>query len=126
MKNLLKTVVLAITLITGYSATAQQPGYHDVQVSEFETLVKAGAGTVLDVRTPKEFAEGHLNGAVNINYFDKDFKAQVAKLDKSKPVYVYCHSGGRSAKAMTIMQGEGFKTVYNLTGGYSAWKSVHK
>lgn len=126
MKNILKTIALVLTLFVGSSALAQEPGYHDVQVAAFEKLVNGGKGTVLDVRTPKEYTEGHLNGSVNINYFDKDFKDQVAKLDKSKPVYVYCHSGGRSAKAMTIMKGEGFTTVYNLTGGYSAWKAVHK
>lgn len=108
------------------SSFAQTPGFHDVQVAEFEKLANTGTGIVLDVRTPKEYAEGHVKGSVNINYFDKDFKDQVGKLDSSKPVYVYCHSGGRSSKAMSIMKGEGFTTIYNLTGGYSAWKNVHK
>jgi len=115
-----------IALFVSASSFAQTPGFHDVQVAEFEKLATAGGGTILDVRTPKEYAEGHINGSVNINYFDKDFKDQVGKLDSSKPVYVYCHSGGRSSKAMSIMKGEGFTTVYNLTGGYSAWKNVHK
>ena len=126
MKNLYKISSIIVALFVSVVSFSQTPGYHDVQVAEFEKLVNGGKGIVLDVRTPKEYAEGHLKGSVNINYFDKDFKGQVAKLDKSKPVYVYCHSGGRSSKAMTIMQGEGFKTVYNLTGGYSAWKTVHK
>ena len=96
------------------------------KVAEFEKLANAGKGTILDVRTPKEYAEGHVNGSVNINYFDKDFKDQVGKLDKAKPVYVYCHSGGRSSKAMNIMKSQGFTTIYNLTGGYAAWKNLHK
>jgi len=126
MKNLIKITTLVFALFVSASSFAQVPGYHDVQVGEFEKLAKAGKGIILDVRTPKEYAEGHINGSVNINYFDKDFKDQVAKLDSSKPIYVYCHSGGRSSKAMTIMKGEGFTTIYNLTGGYSAWKNVHK
>lgn len=126
MKNIFKTLTLLIALFIGTTTIAQQPGTHDVQVAEFENLVKGGKGTVLDVRTPKEFEEGHIDGAVNINYFDKDFADQVGKLDKSKPVYVYCHSGGRSAKAMTIMKDKGFTSVYNLVGGFTAWKAVHK
>ena len=105
---------------------AQSPGFHDVKVAEFEKLAKAGNGTTLDVRTPKEYDEGHLKGSINMSYFDKDFKNQVGKLDKDKPVYVYCHSGGRSSKAMNIMKSQGFTAVYNLTGGYAAWKNLHK
>lgn len=78
---------------------------------------------MLDVRTPKEFKKGHIDGAKNMNYYDDDFDAQIEKLDKDKPVYVYCHSGGRSAKAMSLMKEKGFKEVYNLLGGYGAWVS---
>lgn len=126
MKNLFKISALLIALVIGSVSYAQTPGTHDAQVAEFETLVKGGKGIILDVRTPKEFSEGHIDGAININYFDKDFADQVAKLDHSKPIYVYCHSGGRSAKAMTIMSGAGFTTIYNLLGGYTAWKAAHK
>ena len=97
-----------------------------MQVAEFEKLTNAGKGTTLDVRTPKEYVEGHLKGSINMNYFDKDFKDQLGKLDKAKPVYVYCHSGGRSSKAMSIMKSQGFTAVYNLTGGYAGWKNLHE
>ena len=126
MKNWIKITAMVFTLFISGTTLAQTPGFHDVKVAEFEKLANAGKGTILDVRTPKEYAEGHVNGSVNINYFDKDFKDQVGKLDSTKPVYVYCHSGGRSSKAMNIMKSQGFKTIYNLTGGYAAWKNVHK
>ena len=126
MKNWIKTAVIVSTLFASVSLFAQTPGFHDVKVAEFEKLAKAGKGVILDVRTPKEYAEGHVNGSVNMNYFDKGFKDQVLKLDKDKPVYVYCHSGGRSSKARNIMKSQGFTTIYNLTGGYAAWKNVHK
>jgi len=126
MKNWIKITAMVFTLFIGATIFAQTPGFHDVKVAEFEKLTKAGKGTILDVRTPKEYAEGHVNGSVNINYFDKDFKDQVGKLERAKPVYVYCHSGGRSSKAMNIMKSQGFTTVYNLTGGYAAWKNLHK
>ena len=126
MKNLIKIPVIVFASFLSVISFAQSPGFHDVKVDEFEKLANSGKGTVLDVRTSKEYAEGHLNGSVNINYFDKDFKDQVGKLDRAKPVYVYCHSGGRSSNAMTIMKSNGFVTVYNLTGGYAAWKNLHK
>lgn len=53
------------------------------------------SGILLDVRTPEEFAEGHLDGAVNLNWFEDDFKEKAAKLDKNKPIYLYCKAGGR-------------------------------
>ena len=126
MKNWIKITAMVFTLFISGTTLAQTPGFHDVKVAEFEKLANAGKGAILDVRTPKEYAEGHVNGSVNINYFDKDFKDQVGKLDSTKPVYVYCHSGGRSSKAMNIMKSQGFTTIYNLTGGYAAWKNVHK
>jgi rhodanese-related sulfurtransferase len=75
----------------------------------------------LDVRTPEEFKEGHIAGAVNLNIYDADFSAQLDQLDKSKPIYVYCKSGGRSTDASDMMRAKGFKAVYNLVGGYSGY-----
>jgi len=126
MKNWIKITAIVFALFVSATSFAQTPGFHDVQVAEFEKLTNAGKGTTLDVRTPKEYAEGHVNGSINMNYFDKDFKNQVGKLDKAKPVYVYCHSGGRSSKAMSIMKSQGFTAVYNLTGGYAGWKNLHE
>ena len=98
MKNWIKITAIVLAFFVSPIILAQSPGFHDVKVAEFEKLAKAGNGTTLDVRTPKEYVEGHLKGSINMNYFDKDFKIQVGKLDKAKPVYVYCHSGGRSSK----------------------------
>jgi len=126
MKNWIKITAIVFALFVSATSFAQNPGFHDVQVAEFEKLTNAGKGTTLDVRTPKEYVEGHLKGSINMNYFDKDFKDQLGKLDKAKPVYVYCHSGGRSSKAMSIMKSQGFTAVYNLTGGYAGWKNLHE
>lgn len=79
--------------------------------------------TILDVRTDKEWAQGHLRNAVHIDWNAPDFKEQAAKLPKDKPVLVYCAVGGRSSKAQRTMTGLGFKRVVNLTGGYNAWKA---
>ena len=126
MKNWIKITAIVLAFFVSPIILSQSPGFHDVKVAEFEKLAKAGNGTTLDVRTPREYVEGHFKGSININYFDKDFKNQVGKLDKAQPVYVYCHSGGRSSKAMSIMKSQGFTTVYNLTGGSAGWKNLHK
>ncbi|OJV21084.1 MAG: hypothetical protein BGO21_09380 [Dyadobacter sp. 50-39] len=94
---------------------------------EFEKqLSKSGNAQLLDVRTPEEYDEGHLAKAANVDYKSPDFKEKIAKLDKSKPVYVYCLSGGRSAAAATALHETGFKEVYDMKGGYLKWSTSGK
>ena len=76
---------------------------------------------LIDVRTPQEFEQGHLENSVNINIADRSFKEEVGKLDRSEPVYVYCKVGGRSAKAASILREMGFEEVYDLEGGIRNW-----
>lgn len=75
---------------------------------------------LLDVRTPEEFAEGHLEGAVNIDWYQTDFINKLDAVDRGEKVYVYCKKGGRSAEAAKLMDSLGFKVI-DLTGGYDAW-----
>ena len=77
----------------------------------------------LDVRTPEEVAGGIINGALKIDFKSKDFKDELAKLDKDVSYIVYCKSGGRSSQAADMMQQMGFSSIYNLEGGYSAFAS---
>jgi phage shock protein E len=79
-------------------------------------------GVVLDVRTPEEVAQGVISGAKVINFKASDFDQQIQSLDKNKPYFVYCASGGRSGKTASLMKEKGFKNVYNLEGGITAWK----
>jgi len=81
---------------------------------------------LIDVRTPGEFAGSHLKNAVNMDISGDDFKNAVSALDKKKPVFVYCLSGGRSSRAADQLQDMGFKTVYNLEGGIMRWQSAGK
>jgi len=76
---------------------------------------------LIDVRTPKEFAEGHLSNAVNINFYDSNFMEEMSKLDKNKDLYIYCRSGGRSGKAAKKLKSQGFLKVYDLDGGILNW-----
>ena len=92
----------------------------DVTAGQFKDLI-ATEGTVLDVRTPEEWAEGIIPNAEQMNYHADDFATQIESLDKSKPVFVYCKRGGRSAGAAEILKEKGFTKVYNLDGGITAW-----
>ena len=77
---------------------------------------------LIDVRTPEENKNGTITNAININFYDKNFEEQLLKLDKSKPIFVFCKSGGRSGKTFSNMKDLEFKEVYELKGGYSGWK----
>ncbi len=93
-----------------------------VSVEEFKKgLTDLSSIQLIDVRTPEEFAAGAIPGAKNINYYDADFDVQIAKLDKEKPVYIYCRSGGRSGKSYAKLKEMGFTQVYDLKEGFNGW-----
>jgi thioredoxin len=79
---------------------------------------------ILDVRTSEEFASDHIDNAINVNWLGDNFVSGAEKLDKSKPVFVYCKSGGRSAKAAAKLEELGFKNIYNLDGGMMKWNAA--
>ena len=87
----------------------------------FEKKISEEDVQLVDVRTPEEWGNGVITNAALINYFDKDFKDQLSKLDKDKPIAVYCKSGGRSGKTAKILSELGFKEIYDLKGGYLNW-----
>ena len=76
---------------------------------------------IIDVRTPEEFHSGYINGAKNLNIYDHDFEQKLKELDKSKPVFVYCKGGGRSADAAEQLKSLGFSDIYDMKGGIMAW-----
>jgi len=94
----------------------------NIGTEEFNGYMKdKSQAIILDVRTPGEVTEGYLEGALNIDFSNKEFQNNLQKLDKSKPVLVYCRSGRRSGIAMNYMRDMGFVEVYNLSGGIIAW-----
>lgn len=93
----------------------------NVSALEFQALIAKQDGIVLDVRTPDEVAEGKIPGASALNIYDEDFERKLNLMQKDKPIYVYCRSGGRSSQAAKKMGANGFKTVFNLDGGIGAW-----
>jgi thioredoxin 1 len=97
-----------------------------ISVDEFQKKLAEKDVQVIDVRTPEEYNEGHLKGALNINYKADDFASEITKLDKNKPTLVYCLGGGRSTGAAEQMQKKGFTTIYNMQGGMIKWNAANK
>lgn len=94
-----------------------------VDVPAFKQQIAKQGAVVLDVRTPGEFAAGHLEGAKLIDVNGADFDAQIAQLDKAVPYAVYCRSGNRSGTAINKMVKAGFSDTVHLSGGIGAWQS---
>ncbi len=122
MKKTLTSLLLSLSLL----ACSTQEGNKDLSATEFQSEIKsAETGQILDVRTVDEYNNGHIEGAVLADISSNLFQEVTSKLDKSKPVYVYCLSGGRSGEAASQLQQMGFKSVINLSGGMLAWQSAN-
>ena len=91
---------------------------------EAAKLVRKNKVVVLDVRTPGEFAAGHIAGAINIDFQNGDFSERLGKLDRDKSYLVHCAVGGRSTKALPQLSKLGFKHVVHLDGGFKAWQAA--
>lgn len=116
----LSSALLFISCNSGQSQSAKT----NLSATEFaEKIKELPSAPLVDVRTPEEFSKGHLQNAKNINWNDSNFQSEISALDKSKPVLVYCLSGGRSASAAAKMRADGFQEVYELQGGIMAWRA---
>ena len=90
--------------------------------NEYAQALKEGKVQLVDVRTAREFNAGHIKGATNVDFFSPSkFKNGFEKLDKDKPVFIYCQSGNRSQKAAKRLEAMGFGEIIDLSGGYSSW-----
>ncbi len=136
MKTLLPILIslLAMTMDTSCSRNNVAPNAEPTKgsvttqnVEQFQQTIEQKSTLLVDVRTPKEFAEGHIANAINIDVNQPDFgnNPTFGTAKKSKPIAVYCRSGKRSLKAANILSEKGF-TVYNLGGGILAWQQSGK
>jgi rhodanese-related sulfurtransferase len=122
----MKTRIPFLLFVIAFAAGCSQGQNKNVLAPQaFADKMKATTeSTLIDVRTPEEFSEGHLAGARNYDWNGGHFEHQVMGLDKSKPVFVYCLKGGRSAAAASRLRDMGFKEVYELEGGTAKWQSA--
>lgn len=123
MKSLSKTKIITVLLFTLIAAGAS--AQVNLGVDDFVKKYKATPNSqLLDVRTPAEWANGKLTNSTCTDYLDESFTRKVEKLDKEKPVFVFCAVGGRSAKAAKLLKDAGFTQIYNLKeAGYNQLKA---
>ncbi len=114
---------------TSQSATSEPPlnleGLDPAALNKaaFKSLLhQTPEAILLDVRTPQEFDQGHIEGAINRDYHAQEFEAQMDAINPKYSLFIYCQSGGRSGKTYHMLKQKGFEKVYNLDGGYLAWK----
>jgi rhodanese-related sulfurtransferase len=111
----------SVLLLAGCSSSSNAV---DLSVTEFSSKVAEAGIITLDVRTPGEFNEGHIDGAQLIDFQSGNFESEIETLDKSKTYAVYCRSGSRSGQAVKIMSDAGFTNIYNLDGGVIDWANA--
>jgi len=117
----MKRILIVLLAVFSFS-TIQAQTYKNEAAEAFKASISKDTIQLVDVRTPGEYAQGHLKGAININLKQAEFVAQVGKtVDKKQTVYVYCRSGSRSAYASKILSQAGF-IVVNLSGGILGWQ----
>ena len=122
----MKKLLACLLTIMGLNSACGQKNYEDADVNGFAELIAHPNVVILDVRTAGEFAEGHIEGAINIDYKRDDFvEKSKAALPKDRTIAVYCRSGRRSAGAADRLAREGYKLV-NLKGGIMAWQEAQK
>ncbi len=120
MKKLI-ALIGSILLLAGCSSSSSAI---DLSVTDFSSKVAEAGVITLDVRTPGEFAEGHIEGAQLIDFQSGNFENEISALDKNATYAVYCRSGNRSGQAVKVMHDAGFHNVYNLNGGVIDWANA--
>jgi len=122
MTMLMKKILTLITLLFAFvlSGCSQQQGFVSQGNEDFAKTIRKKSVQLVDVRTPQEYATAHIPGAANIDVRAADFDTQAAKLNKKKPVAVYCKGGRRSKTAAKKLVEMGF-TVYELDKGFDNW-----
>ncbi len=109
--------------VTG-TVAEKQAGIRLVSVESAKDLLADTTVTVLDFRTPDEYAGGHLERSAMIDFYEPDFRAKLADLDRAQKYLVYCRSGNRSGQAASMMKDLGFADVADLDGGVIAWEAA--
>lgn len=120
MRNILSALTLALLLALPCLSMAQESV---LTPREAHALLQnpPASLTVLDVRTPEEFAQGHVPGAVNADFFGPRFEQQLGALDKSKTYLVYCRTDNRSGQAVDMMRAQSFSKIVQMKGGITEW-----
>ena len=125
MLGLSLSLIIGVILMAGCTAEAPALIIEDVTAQEASTLIQDNLDNpdfvIVDVRTPEEYDEGHVEKAINIDFRSENFRNEIDKLKKDKTYLIYCRSGRRSADALDIMKELDFTRIYHMNGGILEW-----
>ncbi len=122
MKTLTLTLIFWLYCLTTISA---QTPVIKLEPSEFKKKIEGKTVQIIDIRTPPEFAKGHIENAQNIDYYSTTFYNDMDKFDKKQALYIYCRSGNRTLLATSELQKLGFTVIYELKSGINGWQSAN-
>ena len=126
-RSLTLAVAILVSFLTTFAvAQTSKPTVPKIDAEQFDALRQKPNTVVLDVRTPQEFAQGHVPGAVNMDISDPTFRKKLGALDKSKTYLVHCESGVRSNRAVNMMSSLGLSGLFDYHGGFRDWKKQGK
>lgn len=121
-KNIFICVIIC-TAIFSCKETVAQDQAKEISSKEMLKIIQSETVQLIDVRTPAEYSEGHIENAKNIDFSSTSFTKDITALDKEKPVFIYCRSGNRSGKSVKDFINAGFSEIYDLNGGMVEWHS---
>lgn len=129
MKRISRVLAMSLVLLTVAggcsSATTIDQQITTVSPAEAAGIIEQNAGNqdfvLLDIRTPEEYGAGKIEGAINIDFYDADFREQLDALDKDTHYVVYCNSGNRSGQSLPVFEDLSFVQVENVAGGITGW-----
>ena len=125
LKSFVQALLVMSVSLAACTTTPNQTNRQDLSASQFKQMLDQQTGStdvvLLDIRTPGEYKSGHIQGAVLVDYYARDFFEELRALDRNKTYLVYCRSGNRSAKSLAIFNRLGFRRVYHLKTGIRGW-----
>jgi thioredoxin 1 len=121
MNRIILLLITPLLFLSACAQNTQNKSFTDVNSIQFEKLVSAGKGILLDVRTENEFKNGHIANAGQLNFYASDFRSRLLLLPKDQPIYIYCLTGSRSRSAAQLLVQNGYANVYNLQRGIMEW-----
>lgn len=114
-------IIIALLALWPMASFAQE--WKKINAKDFAALIQSGSGQIVDVRTSREFGNGYIDGALNIDFFGDNFRQSILALDKAKPVFIYCYGGGRSSEAAEVLVQNGYQVV-ELREGFKSWREA--
>lgn len=118
-----KKIILLGILLVSFSCTSQKSEkITTLNYNDFKGKIIGKNVQLIDLRTDKEYKKGFIDDAIQMNFLESEnFLKQIETLEKDKPIYIYCHSGGRSGRASKLLLKKGFTKIYDFSGGYKSW-----